>query len=445
VPLIKRKYKFELPLTTEKDLKLFLDKVLHVQIPDRKICADHVAPWRAFCDAYFAKHDVSVWKASRGLGGKSFMLATLGLTEAVTLNADVNILGGSGQQSQRVLEYMADGWANANGLSHLLSSEPGKKETRLITGNKIVALMASQRSVRGPHPQRLRLDEVDEMAHSIFTSSLGQTLSKNAVKAQTVLSSTHHNPDGTMSKVLAMAQEKGWPIWEWCFKETMAQPSGWLQKEEADRKKREMPEMMWLVEVVLQEPSFEGRAIMPEAVELMFDPELGKFKGDPKEYIEIEPPEEGARYAHGTDWAKEVDWTVIVTLRMDVFPARVVAFEMMGRLPWPYMVGRFDKRIERYGGKSCHDATGLGNVINDYLTNPSNGIVLTGQTRDRVVTDYILAIEAGEITSPDIASMKREHKYMAQEDMTPSGHLPDSVCAGALAWMAGKKKAPRVF
>jgi hypothetical protein len=36
--------------------------------------------------------------------------------------------------------------------------------------------MASQASVRGPHPHRLRLDEVDEMALDIFDAAMGQTL-----------------------------------------------------------------------------------------------------------------------------------------------------------------------------------------------------------------------------------------------------------------------------
>src|SRR3990172_11636587 len=95
-------YVFELPLRTEAELKLFVQKAFGVSIPDVVVCEGHASPWRAFCDAYFARSPVSVWKASRAFGGKSFTLALLGLTEACTLKASINILGGSGEQSRRV-------------------------------------------------------------------------------------------------------------------------------------------------------------------------------------------------------------------------------------------------------------------------------------------------------------------------------------------------------
>jgi hypothetical protein len=57
------------------------------------VCPGHSTPWRAFCDAYFARTPVQVWVASRGFGGKSFLLSLLGLVEALTLGADTNLLG----------------------------------------------------------------------------------------------------------------------------------------------------------------------------------------------------------------------------------------------------------------------------------------------------------------------------------------------------------------
>jgi len=62
------------------------------------VCARHVSPFRVFSDAFFARHSVIVLKASRGLGGKSFLLAYLSLAQAHLLGADVVILGGSFKQ-----------------------------------------------------------------------------------------------------------------------------------------------------------------------------------------------------------------------------------------------------------------------------------------------------------------------------------------------------------
>jgi len=39
--------------------------------------------------------------------------------------------------------------------------------------------------------------------------------------AQTVASSTHHNAVGTMTEILKRAAEKGWPVYKWCYRETL--------------------------------------------------------------------------------------------------------------------------------------------------------------------------------------------------------------------------------
>lgn len=433
-------YHFELPVTTEEDLADFLWTAFDVRIPARKVCPNHVSPWRAFCDAYFARHPVAVWKGSRGFSGKSFTLANLGLSEALLLKADVNILGGSGQQSKRVHEAMTRAWAQESAPAYLLASDPLKMESRLTWGNTIQALMASQNSVRGPHPQRLRLDEIDEMDLEILDAAMGQPMARPGIPAQTLLVSTHHNPQGTMTEILKRASEKGWPVYEWCYRETMA-PHGWLPVDEVERKRGEITAEMWRVEYELGEPKAELRAILLKAVEAMFDRELGEFRGDAGEYIEIEPPVAGAQYATGADWARDVDWTVIVTLRIDVMPAKLVAFERQGRKPWPLMVQRLDARIRRYPGETCHDGTGLGSVVEDYLEEKAEAVTLQGRTRSSLFSEYIAAVEAGAIEAPLIDYMRGEHRFVANDDLYGTGHPPDTIVAGALAWRAKTMRA----
>src|SRR5687768_6665146 len=104
------RYKFSLPLKTEDELRLFLKVSFGFELPDTQASADHTTPWKAFADAYFAKHRVSVWHSSRGFGGKSMACAMLGLAQAATLKCDVTILGGSGQQSANVHRYMTKAW-----------------------------------------------------------------------------------------------------------------------------------------------------------------------------------------------------------------------------------------------------------------------------------------------------------------------------------------------
>lgn len=406
---------------------------------------------------------------SRGFGGKSFLLALLGLTEAVTLKADVNILGGSGEQSSRVLDYTRNFWTHKNAPTGLLSGDV-RRETRLTWGNKIMALMASQASVRGPHPQRLRMDEIDEMDVEILDAALGQPMAKTelvggktviTIPSQTILSSTHQYANGTMTEMLRRAMDMGWPIYEWCYRETMT-PHGWLPEEEIEKKKKTVTAAMFSVEFDLQEPSPEARAILPEYLDLMFREELGKYRGRANEYIETEPPmfecrscgkwfeidqlAEGeicpecggdtliADYSTGADWARKRDWTVIATIRTDCDPYRIVAIERMQRMPWPVMADRLNDRLERFPGRATHDATGLGDVVSDLIDNSVEDFTLVGRKRDALLAEYIKAIEHQEIVSPFITTIYNEHKFAGVDDVFGSGHLPDSICALALAY-----------
>lgn len=167
----------------------------------------------------------------------------------------------------------------------------------------------------------------------------------------------------------------------------------------------------------------------------MFREELGVFRGAPGEYVEIEAPEEGGRYSTGADWAKERDWTVIATVRSDVQPARLIAYERIARMPWPAMVDRFDKRAQRYEGTAAFDATGIGNVVSDLLTVGARPVVLVGRARADLLTRYLVAVEGGQVVAPRIEHPYGEHRFATVDDVFGSGHLPDSVCAMALAWI----------
>lgn len=478
--------------TTDDELHIAVKKYFNVDIPRKKVCKDHEAPFTAFADAFFARHVVTVWKASRGFGGKSMLLALLGLCESVFLGAKCNVLGGSGEQSERVLNYI-----NGEEMPHAFWNAPNaprsliiggsesevadnargvtKKMIKLTNGGYLKALMASPRSVRGPHPQRLRLDEVDEMDIGIFDSALGQPMKRFGIEEQTVASSTHHHSNGTMTEILKRAIDQGWKVYEWCYRENLEIHGGWLEEDAVVRKRRTVTKIMFETEYENQEPNPAGRAIDIESCKKAFRESLGVFNGDEHEEIEIEAPYKGGDpepvchrcnhpyrrsdlrvtncrlcqierrvtragvYASGADWAKKKDWSVFTTFRVDVSPVRLVAFLRTGRLDWPAMIGMFEKRVRRYGGGSAHDKTGLGGVIEDYLTVASEGYIMQGLPRHEMLSYYITAIENGQIVFPMIKWMYDSHRLASVEDVFKSGdtnHLPDDMASGALAWKA---------
>lgn len=439
----------------DDELHAWVKAHLGITIPRVAVCADHQAPFDAFAYAYFARGSMAVWKAARGMGGKSMMLAALAVTEAATLDAEVNVIGGSAEQAERVVRYTDD---MVSGPLFPAGRRPGfgdrgehgvtKARIRLPGGGSILALAASTRAARGPHAPRLRCDEADEMSLLVLDAAMGQTMQQRGVAAQTVLSSTHHYPDGTMTEILKRAGDKGWPVFSWCWRDTMrsdANPDGWLDPLEVERKRGEVTDAQWASEYDLQEPSVEGRAINTDAVDAAFDPALGQWAGDTGEGITVEIAGDG-HHGTGTDWAKKRDWTVIATFRvLSVSPLRVrcVAWQRMGRMPWPVMIGAHSARVATYGGAALHDASGVGDVAGDYIEGdiPTGGVHLSGRTRLEVFQDYILAIEAGRVEYPMIEFAYREHRFVTMDDLFRSGnefHAPDSFVAGALAYRAAR-------
>ena len=113
------------------------------------------------------------------------------------------------------------------------------------------------------------------------------------------------------------------------------------------------------------------------------------------------------------------------------------------------MVEILDDRNKRYPGLAAHDATGLGDVVDDLLTTDAEGVKLVGRARADLLSDYVKAIENGELEAPRIDHTYGEHKYATIGDLYGSGHLPDSICAGALALWAyrhpPRKRAAYVY
>ena len=197
---------------TDGDVLAWVEATFGVRIPAVACCEGHVAPAQAFCDAWRARASVTLWIASRGFGGKTFLLALLAAANAILFETDVIILGGSGQQSLRVVEQLHRLWAAGQVPPAWLASAPTFTKTTLAWGNMIQALTASQTAVRGAHPTRLLLDEIDEMKLPILEAAQGQPMDRDGVRAQTVMNSTHQYPDGPVTAMRRRAAELGRPL-----------------------------------------------------------------------------------------------------------------------------------------------------------------------------------------------------------------------------------------
>jgi hypothetical protein len=130
----------------------------------------------------------------------------------------------------------------------------------------------------------------------------------------------------------------------------------------------------------------------------------------------------------------------VTTLRTDVTPMRVAAFQRVRKRPWPVLVDVLNRRLKDYGGRACHDGTGMGDVIDAQVEGEATPILMVGKARQDLLTEYIAAVERGEIVGPFIRSAEQEHRW-ATQDILYGEHPPDTLVAGAMAYRAAKLAA----
>jgi len=161
-----------------------------------------------------------VW-ANRS-GSKSYLAGLMTWFQSGSHNlTETCILGGSESQAEKSYKAMNDFWRITDLQEDYLLKEPMITKTMWQNGSVASILTASQRSVRGPHPQKLILDEVDEMDYTVFEASLSQPQSKHNVPASIGIFSTNHNIDGTMDKALRLVEKHAYRLYKWCVWEVL--------------------------------------------------------------------------------------------------------------------------------------------------------------------------------------------------------------------------------
>ena len=444
------------------------------------VARGHVAPFTAFADAYFARVPLVLWIGSRGLAGKTYLLGLLIATEVATLGAGVSLFGGSREQAVIAFDYARRFWERDTGGA-LPAARWQARGVAVANGGDLKVHATSRRSARGQHRPRLRIDEADEFELEklnrerirVLDDALGQPLPQGEVAAQIVIASTWHRADGPVT-LLRQRLESGelvGQIQEWCYRESLQRvvdgvAVGWLEEGTVERKRGDLTREQFRVEVELQEPTAEDRAIDRDAVDRMWDVSFCEVKdgvprpqqGDLGEYIEwpccrdYDPaagPHSWHRYATGCDWGRRRDLTAIVTYRTDVDDGFwwLVAWEVDRGRNWDHLAERFNWRVERFPGPAAHDATGMGGDVlheSSLIRVPATPVQLTGGPtgrRTRLFTEYVLAIEQAKFLGPRIERAWRDHRGVTRNDLWGSGHPPDSFVAGALAWSLRRESA----
>jgi len=205
-------------------------------IPREPICDGHDAPFDYLVGSFFTEEDRAKWSeadrkrykvhrhcivhAGRGCsktveGGISAHLDSVHLPKCGT-----KILGGSQRQSDRMHEETKE--YSSGEFRPAVVGDATAYKTQFVNGSQIEILVQSETSVRGPHVQKSKLDEVDLFKPSIHKSAFGIHQAMNGIEASLEEFSTAHVPQGLMQRRLK--EKKNDPdthIYTWCVWEVV--------------------------------------------------------------------------------------------------------------------------------------------------------------------------------------------------------------------------------
>jgi hypothetical protein len=268
---------------TADELLDFIEAFWKLRVPRVQVCPEHTPPAQYVVDSFFEKVQDSVCWANRG-GGKTLMGAlSTWLDTVFKTHCATKILGGSLEQSKKMYHHLTgegDGWGLVtDDFRHLLRGEMLAGQTTLINKSNINILTASSKSVRGPHPQKLRLDEIDEFDDKIYEAAMLIPKTKHGIKASVQIYSTMHKAYGLMNRVITEAAQSGYKIYKWCVFDVMEKcvdrecatcelwedcqgrarhADGFYSIENAISEKRRVSRDTWLCETLCYQPSQEG-------------------------------------------------------------------------------------------------------------------------------------------------------------------------------------------
>lgn len=194
---------------TPEALWEWLRLTLEVEAPRTPLTPGSAAPFDYLRHAFFESEprDCVVW-ACRG-GGKTFYAAVATVLDLVFKpGIEVCALGGSLEQSERLYAHLRRLF-ETEGLSGMLEGKPTRRRLRLTSGSVCEISAASETSVRGRRPTRIRCDEVELFDPAIWRAALLAPRSKRCgdvwAHAAVEALSTMHRPHGLMREIVSGA------------------------------------------------------------------------------------------------------------------------------------------------------------------------------------------------------------------------------------------------
>lgn len=192
------------------------EETLGLRFPLHGVCPNHTAPGAYLLDALSNPGLNAIVWAGRGCS-KTLTGGLLSVIESERFKGcETLILGGSERQSEQMYEHVKK-TIDEGALEAFIDGVPTATRARFKNGSKVRMLTASHLSVRGPHPPRLRLDEVAEFDPGIYDAAVKMLQSRPNIPAALHIYSTMNHAGDLMSKIVDEAPDSGRRLYTWCI------------------------------------------------------------------------------------------------------------------------------------------------------------------------------------------------------------------------------------
>lgn len=199
----------------------WINENLGMKIPTRNVCDNHDAPFEFIYAAFMGLYKFIVALANRS-GGKTMNFAILAILDSLANdNCESANLGAIQAQAQRCYRYIKNFIEFSEAVGQKLKGKTTIGRSTFINNSSVEVLTATLTGVNSPHPQKLKMDEVELIPWIILQEAFSMVQSKEGVEGITVLGSTRKFANGPMQKLVDGGGPKNMKLFEWCIWEVI--------------------------------------------------------------------------------------------------------------------------------------------------------------------------------------------------------------------------------
>lgn len=273
----------------------------------------------------------------------------------------------------------------------------GVYEAQLDNGARIVCQAATAKAGRG---LRASLVVLDECAFMDYDNAIFRAVSPTLSRGGRLLCISTPNGQGNLFARLWAGDEGGdWSRHRVHWSDCPAFDEAWYERERGNYTSRD-----WAQEFDLDFVASGGAAFRPEDIEAMADGWLG-----------LQLAERIGEYVTGVDVGRKHDATVLTTVRTDVKPYQVVAFQRLVKAPYAQQQSLIDERAEQYRGRVMVESNGIGDPLLESLTCYAEPFITTQQSKAHGLTRLVRLVEK-RILKADIPELLSELRAYEWED-----------------------------